>query len=207
VKAVLFDLDGILLMGTTNPGQTEAMLRAVYQCGGRRLTDEEVASVPRHGRTDVGVLNDFAALAGCDPPFGVLSRLYCEGAALALPYTVQHPNARAVLNYVRNAGLPCRLATGNLRVMASRKLRHAGLVDCLDLANSGFGDAAEDRVAVLESALGDLQASEVCYLCDTPQDYEAAAALGMDAFVSPSAEVEPIECAELPGLAEFWEAL
>ena len=190
---LLFDIDGTLLGGTTQPVGA-AMLTALSEVHG---IDVGVirTQIATDGRTDgeiarailvgAGVSSDrIDALADSvrDSCTRVAARLLPDDLSSAVL-----PGVRELLHWLaRYEGVRLALLTGNYESIARLKLARAGLGDVFAEGQGAFGSDAEDRTALPAIARRRAGSSRIPYprsetivIGDTPRDIACARADGV----------------------------
>ncbi len=188
-RLVLFDIDNTLLWA--GGAGSRAFDRAFAECFAVSLQGlaDARGDVPMAGRTDTAILRDLLRRHGLsldgdgqqarfvESYIGHLRATLAEGRGRVLPGVVDLLGA---LQGRTSLGL----ATGNWREPAWLKLRHFGLDG--HFAEGGFGEAGEERAAVVGEALtrfeqrllGPIDPRAVVVVGDTPEDLLAAKAHG-----------------------------
>jgi phosphoglycolate phosphatase-like HAD superfamily hydrolase len=190
---VLFDIDGTLLQGTTQPvgqamgaaleevhGIDMGVIRAHIATAGR--TDGEIA---REILLDAGVSTErIDALADC------VRGSCCRWSARLLPDDLSHavaPGVRELLDWLtEHQDVKLGLLTGSYEPIARLKLARAGIGGVFPLGQGAFGSDAEDRTAlppIARRRAGSVQAPyprcRTILIGDTPRDISCARADGL----------------------------
>lgn len=183
-NAILFDIDGTLLYarGLGRPAFAEAFAIAY---GGARADVENVSFV---GATDTAVIRALAAACGVPTSPAREERFFIELAKRLEPRLAEnpptvYPGLRAFLEALRTRGFRLGVVTGNIRATAWAKLIHAGLADLFDFG--AYADGEPDRDAIARTACERaraLGAEPRLLIGDTPQDIQAAHAIGLPAL-------------------------
>jgi phosphoglycolate phosphatase len=186
---LLFDIDGTLIDGA-GAGRL-AMDQAFLRAFGVPVSSQGLETA---GRTDRAILQDMAERAGIrlhpvawarllEEYVAVLDKALAERRALLLPGA-----GELVRTLARDPRCRLAVATGNIERGARIKLRHFGLNEYFPVG--GFGDDAEERPAVVATALREASrhygvafAPQDCVVIgDSPRDVQAARELGMRAM-------------------------
>jgi phosphoglycolate phosphatase-like HAD superfamily hydrolase len=190
---VLFDIDGTLVL--TGGAGRRALERAFAEVTGRAAS---LDGIPFAGRTDRRIVADLLERAGAlgrlgdEPWLARLRETYCrfleeELAAEDGPGRLVLPGVRELLDALAARGdTVAALLTGNFEDGARIKLSHFGLWRYFPWG--AFGDAAEDRNALLPVALDLARARGLAVspdrtfiVGDTPLDVACARAGGVRA--------------------------
>jgi phosphoglycolate phosphatase len=190
---LLFDIDGTLLEGTTQP-VGEAMRAALKEVHG---VDTSLirAQIPTAGRTDGEIARAILLDAGVstkriDALAASVRELCCRSCAALLPDDLSRsvlPGVRELLDWLaEQADVKLGLLTGNYEPIARLKLKRAGIGGAFALGQGAFGSDAEDRTAlpaIARRRAGTVQAPysrrETIVIGDTPQDILCARADGL----------------------------
>jgi phosphoglycolate phosphatase-like HAD superfamily hydrolase len=190
---LLFDIDGTLLQGTTQP-VAEAMLSALREVHG---IDVGVirTRIATDGLTDAEIARAILLGAGVAPErIDALAAKVCERCSEAAARLLPDDLSGAVLPGVREllesldqqAGVRLGLLTGNYEPIARLKLARAGLGGVFPTGQGAFGSDAEDRAAlpgIARRRAGTQGAPfprcETIVIGDTPRDIAAARADGV----------------------------
>ena len=181
---LLFDVDGTLIGHC--PPHGRSMLRGLQRFFS--LDVEDFGFAPA-GMTDWGILRDCAVANGVDEERFERSRMalfewieadFTEHAVAADVALLAEVNS--ALDWVREAGLPAGLLTGNLESVAWHKMTLAGVRGCF--AGGGFGCQALERFRLVhcarERASRDgIDAERIVIIGDTPRDIAAARGAGV----------------------------
>jgi len=187
-RFVLFDIDGTLVL--TGRAGMRAMNRACEETVGHANALDGIAVA---GRTDWIILHDVMANHGLSldaARLDDLRRLYIAHLAgeILLPgdgVKAVMPGIRPLLDRLqRHSDVRLGLLTGNFRDGARIKLEHFDLWKYFPVG--AFGDDSADRNELVpialrrarEHGLGDLDASRVLVVGDTPHDVACAHAVG-----------------------------
>jgi phosphoglycolate phosphatase len=179
---VLFDIDGTLLEGTTQPvGEAmSAALRAVHGVDTRFMRTQIVTA----GRT-AGV-----SAARIDTLADSVRESCCQSCLRLLPEDLSGavlPGVRELLNWLaEQEDVKLGLLTGNYEPIARLKLSRAGIGWAFPLGQGAFGSDAEDRTtlpAIARRRAGTGQSrcprGETIVIGDTPLDIACARADGV----------------------------
>lgn len=185
----LFDIDGTLVK-TSGPTHRRALLEAV-----RQLTGAEVSlnGFRFHGAMDTDILSALLQQAGC--PVAQTELLLPKAIELAQELYVQYdsqnmqllelcPGVLAFLEQLKQAGVPRGIVTGNLKIIAERKLASVGLTALFSFgayANEGSSRARLLHLALQrakEKGLIDVPQPAAIFVGDSPRDVEAAREAG-----------------------------
>jgi phosphoglycolate phosphatase len=190
---LLFDIDGTLLHGTTQP-VGEAMRAALEEVHG---VDTSVigAKIATAGRTDGEIARAILLDAGVsttriDALAGRVRDRCCQLCARLLPDDLSWavlPGVRELLDWLaEQEDVKLGLLTGNYEPIARVKLTRAGTGGAFPLGQGAFGSDAEDRTALPMIARRRAGTSRVPYprrqtivIGDTPQDILCARADGV----------------------------
>ena len=194
---LLFDIDGTLISGSNSTHKNSFHAALMQEWG----VDKSLADIEHSGRTDFYILKGLLKLGGVADEAITPARVaatqalmvqHCRDHANDIPGGLRVlPGVPELLN--RLAALPdiiLGLVTGNLEPIARLKLEAIGLAKFFvdpssQLLMGGFGDATEDRAALIARAVA--HASEaygahdgrvVYHTGDTQLDVEAAARFG-----------------------------
>lgn len=184
---VLVDIDGTLLLGSPLAHQ-EALAAAIRRVVGIPVTGADIHGVDPRGRVDREILRLVLERTGVEPSevSGLLPELAdradAEHARLVDDHPEQRiaPGAHEALEAMAGVGLTMAPLTGNLRGIAHRKLRRAGLDRHLDLDGGAYGSDADLREALVPIARDRAGAPELgaVVVGDTPRDIDCARAGG-----------------------------
>ena len=180
-----------------------AMVRAMRETWRVELDDDAVERVRPWGKTDLRIAREALATArvggaaferGRDAWIDAASRAFEEEAdASAADWRVREQIAPG-LERLAAAGLRLALLTGNLKSIATAKVRRMNLLPFFDLEIGAYGNDAEERsdlVPLARSRAGSPNApwprEETVVVGDTPGDVAAAEADGVAALVFASA--------------------
>lgn len=182
--AYLFDIDGTILR-TRDLVHYNALSRAMREVYGK---DTTIDGVSYHGLTDLGILRAALALVGVtadefEAKLPEALALVCldveEHAAEFRPLVCDA--IPAVLERLAAEGRLLAVASGNLESVGWHKIAAAGLRPYFEFGV--FSDRHEQReqifargVAHVKERLGN--EARVCFIGDTPQDIQAARAVG-----------------------------
>lgn len=200
VKALLFDLDGLLV--DSEPLSRRAWNEVIARVG-YTLSDEVFMQMV--GRSESEVRTLFERVFGPDFPFERVTRLrqahFLE--ALAREGVPPKPGAHDLLAYVTRRGLAKAVASSTSRAMAEAKLRSAGLRDFFEVIVTGE-DVPRAKPApdlFLEAARRLNLPPEACVVLeDSSVGVQAAHAAGMRCILIP--DVQPLS-AEIVNLATW----
>ncbi|HEY2578373.1 MAG TPA: haloacid dehalogenase-like hydrolase [Streptosporangiaceae bacterium] len=207
---VLWDIDYTLIDGG---GLSRQLYGAVFAgLFGRELT--EVA--PMAGRTDRAIILDTLAQAGIGDP-GSHVGPFIDGLASQAPQFAERvrrhgrvlPGAAAALAALAAPDGQSRgqvvqsVLTGNIRALAEAKLGALGLTTHLDLDAGAYGDAYEDRAALVHLARRaasrvhgtDFGGQATVIIGDTPHDVRAALVTGARAVAVATGSFTPAQLA------------
>jgi len=127
VKAVLFDMDGVLIH--SEKIWHALLLAAADVFGGRRMTWEEF--IPTFGQ---GVDADIAQFGyRCTP--AQLERFFAENFVHHLPSVESPPEALTLLQQLRAHGIRTAVVTNSMKDIAQQVLEQAGLASWLDFVS------------------------------------------------------------------------
>jgi phosphoglycolate phosphatase-like HAD superfamily hydrolase len=152
-RVYLFDVDGTLVK--TGGAGSRALSRAFGELYG---VPEAMDGVRPHGKTDYAICREAfaAALGRAEVEAAEIARVLevyvplLEEEVRASPTYAVLPGVSALLRDLCARGDLVGLATGNIERGARVKIERAGLNRCF--AFGGFGDDAEDRVAIVRAA-------------------------------------------------------
>ncbi len=200
VKALLFDLDGLLV--DSEPLSRRAWNEVIARVG-YTLSDEVFMQMV--GRSESEVRTLFERVFGPDFPFEKVTRLrqahFLE--ALAREGVPPKPGAHDLLAYVTRRGLAKAVASSTSRAMAEAKLRSAGLREFFEVIVTGE-DVPQAKPApdlFLEAARRLNLPPEACVVLeDSSVGVQAAHAAGMRCILIP--DVQPLS-AEIVNLATW----
>lgn len=187
VRLVLFDVDGTLIR--TGGAGVRAFGKVFAEEFGATDGFERLKFA---GRTDLGIVREFFAFH-LIPPAPENFRRFFDRYVFWLDHLLHLENkteiCQGVPEFIRQLqALPqpplLGLLTGNIRLGAEIKLRHAGLWELFQ--TGGFGDDDEDRnrIAAIARQRGErllgrlLSGGEVLVIGDTPLDIRCARAIG-----------------------------
>jgi phosphoglycolate phosphatase len=190
---VLFDIDGTLLEGTTQP-VGEAMRAALEEVHG---IDTSVirTQIATAGRTDGEIARAILLDAGVsteriDALADSVRESCCRSSARLLPGDLSRavlPGVRELLEWLtEQEDVSLGLLTGNYEPIARLKLARAGIGGAFALGQGAFGSDAEDRTAlppIARRRAGRVGAPYPRYqtivIGDTPRDISCARADGL----------------------------
>jgi phosphoglycolate phosphatase-like HAD superfamily hydrolase len=190
---VLFDIDGTLLEGTTQP-VGEAMRAALEEVHG---IDTSVirTQIATSGRTDGEIARAILLDAGVsaeqiDALTSSVRESCCRLSARLLPEDLSHAVLRGVRELLdwltQQAAVKLGLLTGNYEPIARLKLTRAGIGGAFPPGQGAFGSDAEDRTAlpaIARRRAGSVEASyprcATIVIGDTPRDISCARADGV----------------------------
>ncbi len=190
---LLFDIDGTLLEGTTQP-VGEAMRAALKEVHG---VDTSVirTQIATAGRTDGEIARAILLDAGVsteriDGLAASVRESCCRSCARLLPYDLSRavlPGVRELLDWLaEQEDVKLGLLTGNYEPIARLKLTRAGIGGAFPLGQGAFGSDAEDRTAlpaIARRRASTVQApyprQETIVIGDTPRDIACARADGL----------------------------
>lgn len=185
VKAVVFDVDGVLLDLTAD--ETGAFVGAFERCFAIDHVNQDW-NVYRK-RNDIEIAREILERAlGREPDRRELARVLDEyvvrlemGLSSGRITPRVRPGTEAVLEALQGRdGLALALATANLRAAARLRLSKAGL--WRSFSCGGFAEDGEDKSAILRSVIealaeqsaSALRADEIVFIGDQPSDLRAA---------------------------------
>jgi len=190
---VLFDIDGTLLEGVTQP-VGEAMRAALREVHGVD-TSAIRTRIATAGRTDGEIARAILLDLGVsteriDALAGNVRERCCRECARLLPDDLSRavlPGVRVLLDWLTGqADVKLGLLTGNYEQIARLKLARAGIGSAFALGQGGFGSDAEDRSAlpaIARRRAGTVMApyprGETIVIGDTPRDIACARADGV----------------------------
>jgi phosphoglycolate phosphatase len=190
---VLFDIDGTLLEGTTQPvGEAmSAALRAVHGVDTSLIRTQIVTA----GRTDGEIARAILLDAGVsaeriDALADRVRESCCQSSIRRLPDDLSAavlPGVRELLSWLaEQEDVKLGLLTGNYEPIARLKVARAGIGWAFPLGQGAFGSDAEDRTtlpAIARRRAGTGQAAypreETIVIGDTPRDIACARADGL----------------------------
>ena len=190
---VLFDIDGTLLQGTTQPvGQAmRAALQEVHGIDMRVIRTH----IPTAGRTDGEIARAILIEAGVgteriDALGDCVCASCCRWSARLLPEDLSNavaPGVRELLTWLaEHQDVKLGLLTGNYEPIARLKLTRAGIGGVFALGPGAFGSDAEDRAAlppIARRRAGSVKAPyprcQTIVIGDTPRDILCARADGL----------------------------
>lgn len=201
---VLWDIDGTLLRG----GKLVAslFLRALSEV----YSIAEPQRISYGGKTDQQIVAETLALHGVSDADALAAferwsqqyhRLLVD-AMDQLPAVVQPlPGVRAVLEQLRERGVPQSVLTGNIAPVAALKLQVVDLAPLLDLEIGAYGSDHRDRNALVPIARHKAEArygpiKRVVVIGDTPLDIACARAGGARAIAVATGHVAQATLAE-----------
>jgi len=186
VRLVLFDIDGTLIR--TGGAGVKAFAK-VFETEFKAVDGFE--RMKFGGRTDTGLVREFFGYHNIPATPENFKRFF-ERYVFWLDHILKETQTTVctgVWNFIRRLqALPkppvIGLLTGNIRLGAEIKLRHAGLWDVF--VTGGFADDSEerDKIAAIAKERGsrllneDLQGEQVLVIGDTPLDIRCARAIG-----------------------------
>jgi phosphoglycolate phosphatase-like HAD superfamily hydrolase len=186
VRLVLFDIDGTLIR--TGGAGVKAFAK-VFETEFKAVDGFE--RMKFGGRTDTGLVREFFGYHNIPATPENFKRFF-ERYVFWLDHILKETQTTVctgVWNFIRGLqALPkppvIGLLTGNIRLGAEIKLRHAGLWDVF--VTGGFADDSEerDKIAAIAKERGsrllneDLQGEQVLVIGDTPLDIRCARAIG-----------------------------
>jgi phosphoglycolate phosphatase len=186
VRLVLFDIDGTLIR--TGGAGVKAFAK-VFETEFKAVDGFE--RMKFGGRTDTGLVREFFGYHNI-PATPENFRRFFERYVFWLDHILKETQTtvcNGVSDFIRGLqALPkppvIGLLTGNIRLGAEIKLRHAGLWDVF--VTGGFADDSEerDKIAAIAKERGskllneDLQGEQVLVIGDTPLDIRCARAIG-----------------------------
>lgn len=192
VRAVVFDMDGLLL-------DTERLSRASWFAAGRDLGVELPMPVLQRiiGRRRAEVEAQFLAALGDTFPVGELyarhSVHYQQALAATSPGELRKPGVLSLLAWLDGAGIPYAIATSTLAAAAATKLALADLSERFPVVVTGEQVArskpAPDIYLEAANRLGVSPARCVAFE-DSDLGLEAAMAAGMRAVAVP--DLKPV---------------
>jgi phosphoglycolate phosphatase-like HAD superfamily hydrolase len=187
VRLVLFDIDGTLIH--TGGAGVQAFAR-VFETEFRARDGFDRLRFA--GRTDVSLVREFFRLHGIPETPGNFGRFFdryvfwLDELLRVINRTAPCPGVRELIHGLQALPHPplLGLLTGNIRLGAEIKLRHAGLWE--PFQTGGFADDAEDRNAIATAArergcalLGEaLAPDQVVVVGDTAHDVRCGRAIG-----------------------------
>jgi phosphoglycolate phosphatase len=186
VRLVLFDIDGTLIR--TGGAGVKAFAK-VFETEFKAVDGFE--RMKFGGRTDTGLVREFFGYHNIPATPENFERFF-ERYVFWLDHILKETQTtvcNGVWDFIRGLqALPkppvIGLLTGNIRLGAEIKLRHAGLWDVF--VTGGFADDSEerDKIAAIAKERGsrllneDLQGEQVLVIGDTPLDIRCARAIG-----------------------------
>jgi phosphoglycolate phosphatase-like HAD superfamily hydrolase len=190
---LLFDIDGTLLGGTTQPVGA-AMLSALSEVHGIDVGAIRTR-IATDGRTDGEIARAILVAAGVssDRIDALADRVRdscCRNAARLLPHDLSCavlPGVREFLHWLaRHEAVKLALLTGNYEPIARLKLARAGIGEAFTEGQGASGSDAEDRAALPAIARRRAGSSRTSYprgetivIGDTPRDIACARADGV----------------------------
>ena len=206
VRLVLFDIDGTLIR--TGGAGVKAFAK-VFETEFKAVDGFE--RMKFGGRTDTGLVREFFGYHNIPATPENFKRFF-ERYVFWLDHILKETQTTVctgVWNFIRGLqALPkppvIGLLSGNIRLGAEIKLRHAGLWDVF--VTGGFADDSEerDKIAAIAKERGsrllneDLQGEQVLVIGDTPLDIRCARAIGAKVLAVATGMV-PIEELESHG--------
>lgn len=178
IRAILFDLDGVLI-------DTESMIAQVwadiFSSHGLYLSESEIISVTA-GQTFEGVLSDLKNRYGWQAPAGFI-QLLDERFSRSFDVVPELEGARETLEWLQEKNIPFAVASNSSATRLPLKLRGAGLYDLVKHAYSpaavgGRGKPAPDLYLHAAAALGVLP-SEALVIEDSVTGVLAGTAANM----------------------------
>jgi len=185
-RLVLFDIDGTLIR--TGGAGVKAFAK-VFETEFRAVDGFEKLKFA--GRTDTGLVREFFGYHGISATPGNFERFF-ERYVFWLDHILHETKTSVcagVWEFIRELqGLPkppvLGLLTGNIRLGAEIKLRHAGLWEVF--VTGGFADDSEerDKIAAIAKERGsrllkaELPGEQVVVIGDTPLDIRCGRAIG-----------------------------
>jgi HAD superfamily hydrolase (TIGR01549 family) len=185
VKAVIFDMDGLLL-DSERPFR-DAWLAAIRKRG---YEMDEVAYLEVIGRRDADVRDYFLGYFGKDFPFEVMLREIAGtvNALVEIEGYRAKEGAAALASFLRERNIPLMVATSTEQKEARRRLEKAGLLSYFSTITSGdevkHGKPAPDIFLLAATRLG-LPPADCLVLEDSIFGAMAARAAGMPVIVVP----------------------
>lgn len=186
VRLVLFDIDGTLIR--TGGAGVKAFAK-VFETEFKAVDGFEKLKFA--GRTDTGLVREFFGYHGISATTENFERFF-ERYVFWLDHILHETKTSVcagVWEFIRELqGLPkppvLGLLTGNIRLGAEIKLRHAGLWDVF--VTGGFADDSEERDKIAAIAKGrgsrllkeELAGEQVVVIGDTPLDIRCGRAIG-----------------------------
>ncbi|WP_299029434.1 HAD family phosphatase [uncultured Thermanaerothrix sp.] len=197
VKALLFDLDGLLV--DSEPLSRRSWSEVIAQLG---YTLSEDVFLQMIGRSESEVRTLFERVFGPDFPFEQATRLrqvhFME--ALRREGVPPKPGARDLLAEVTRRGLAKAVASSTSRAMAEAKLRSAGLHEFFEVVVTGEdvprAKPAPDLFLEASRRLS-LPPAACVVLEDSSVGVQAAHAAGMRCILIPDVQPVPAEIARL----------
>jgi phosphoglycolate phosphatase-like HAD superfamily hydrolase len=190
---LLFDVDGTLLKGTTQP-VAEAMRTALKEVHGVD-TSMIRPQIPTAGRTDGEIARSVLLAAGVsaeriDALADRVRESCCQASARLLPDDLTRsvlPGVRELLDWLtRQPDATLGLLTGNYEPIARLKVARAGIGWAFAPGQGAFGSDSEDRAAlpaIARRRAGPSSApyprEETIVIGDTPRDIACARADGV----------------------------
>jgi HAD superfamily hydrolase (TIGR01509 family) len=185
VKALLFDMDGLLV--DSEPLSAKAMDAFLLEYGLVRRDEVQVQLLGRRLPEAIAIVRDSYEM---EHPLESLIERYGEMRLVALRGEVRLlPGALEVIEYGRNAGLKLALATSGMRTHAAVSLAETGLVGKFDAEVTGdeveHGKPAPD-LFLLAAKKVCVAPSECVVFEDAPNGVIAARAAGMRVAAVPA---------------------
>jgi phosphoglycolate phosphatase len=200
VRLVLFDIDGTLIR--TGGAGVKAFAK-VFETEFKAVDGFEKLKFA--GRTDTGLVREFFGYHGVAATNENFERFF-ERYVFSLDHILQETRTTVcagILEFIKSLqGIPnpplLGLLTGNIRLGAEIKLRHAGLWEVF--VTGGFADDSEerDRIAAIAKDRGsrllkeNLRGEQVIVIGDTPLDIRCARAISAKVLAVATGTV-PIE--------------
>jgi HAD superfamily hydrolase (TIGR01509 family) len=179
LAGVLLDVDGTLL--DSNDAHAQAWVTACHDFG-YQVSFQQVR--PLIGKGGDKLLSELLGLDADAPPGQRLStRRRDVFVRDALPSLKPTRGARALLQFLANAGLRLVVATSATGDELEALLRQAGVHDLIEhTATSSDADESKPDPHIVQAALAKahLHAAQVLMLGDTPYDIQAASTAGVD---------------------------
>ena len=182
--AILFDIDGTLLLAGSGESAMAAAARAAF---GSALDHYDVRF---HGRTDTAIAREYHAAHETEHT-PQSQRIFQDAYLAALPGALAEqtgrelPGVRVLLEALSaREDVTLGLLTGNYARGAAAKLSHFDLDHYFDLSVGGYGDHSPDRNDVAKAALEALppafrsNPAAVWVIGDTPADVACGQSIG-----------------------------
>ena len=181
--AVVFDMDGLLL-DSERPTR-DAWLRAAAALG-VPLTEPDYLSVVGLNHTDSEAR--LLALFGADAARLASARVQTDAALTAGPPFDAKPGARRLLHTLREARIPCAVASSTHHAEVRRRLQRAGLLDHFGAICGGDevtrGKPAPDLYTLALARLGAAARTSLAFE-DSGHGVQAALAAGLATVAVP----------------------